>query len=304
MADENARGGLGDHENLSLWPSIPPGTPPDFPPPRVVDLSADPFFPDRELSSIGRPSLTAVTPARANGTAVIVAPGGGYSRITMDHEGREIAAWLGGIGVTTFLMSYRLPAEGHLNGADVPLLDAQRAVRLVRRNAPSWGLDARRIGFMGASAAGHMAASLTASFDRPTYLAVDETDAVSARPDFTILLYPVVTMDAAFAHPGSRLRLLGEPPAADLIERCSPELNIKANSPETFMVLADDDHAVKSENAIRFYQGLKRAGVPAEMHIFRDGGHGFGIERVAGLPASAWPDLCEKWLGRIGMLPV
>lgn len=288
--------------SFALWPATPPGTPDDAPPARIIDLSENPFHPDRELSRISRPTVTAMLPERPNGVAAIMAPGGGYSRIALDKEGREIANWLCPLGVTVFLMTYRLPAEGHSTGAEAPLQDAQRAVRLVRHNAVAWGLNPNRIGLMGGSAAGHMVASTLAGFDMPRYAAQDAADTVSARPDFSILLYPVITMDAAFAHAGSRLRLIGETPDADAIRAYSPDQNVSERTPEVFMVLADDDKAVLPENAIRLYQGLKRAGVRAEMHIFRDGGHGFGIERMAGLPGAAWPTLCEGWLRRIGIL--
>lgn len=287
---------------ISLWPSVPPGTPEDFPPERIADLSESPFHPDRELTRISRPGLTVIRPELPNGAAVIVAPGGGYSRIAMDKEGREIAAWLGQIGITTFLMTYRLPGEGHANGADVPLQDAQRAVRIVRANARDWGLDPARIGLMGASAAGHMVASAVTGFDRAVYQAVDAADEMSARPDFAVLLYPVITMASDFAHAGSRLQLIGEAPDDETVERYSPDRNVSVDVPEVFLVLSDEDQAVVPENAIRFYQGLRRAGVRAEMHIFRDGQHGFGIERVAHLPAGRWPELCAAWMKRIGVL--
>lgn len=192
---------------IPLWTGCPPGTPEDFGPPCGTDLSANPFFPDRELTRISRPNLTVLRPERPNGASTIVAPGGGYSRITMEQEGRSIARWLTTIGVTVFLMTYRLPGEGHDTGADVPLQDAQRSVRLVRSNAQAWGLDPARIGVAGASAAGHMMASLLTGFDRQVHEPVDAADSGSARPDFRLLLYPVISMSADIAHAGSRSRL-------------------------------------------------------------------------------------------------
>ena len=299
----NARA-LPEHASmLPLWPDLPPGTPAGFGPPRITDLSDNPFFPDRELTRISRPSLTVLHPERANGTAVIVAPGGGYSRISIEQEGRSTARWLLSLGVTVFLMTYRLPDEGHANGADVPLQDAQRAVRLVRSAAPDWGLDPARIGVLGASAAGRMMASLITGFDRPVYPPTDAADRASARPDFAILLYPVISMEAGIAHPGSRDRLIGEAPSESAIKRYSPDQNLRSDTPETFIVQADDDEAVPAENALRFYLALRQASVRAELHVFREGGHGFGIEKTAGLPLAAWPDLCAAWMARLGALP-
>ncbi|WP_210259929.1 alpha/beta hydrolase [Martelella sp. HB161492] len=295
--------GLADGMVIKLWPDGAPGTPADFPPQRIVDLSPILFRAERELSSISAPAMTVFRPENPNGMAVIVAPGGGYSRITLAKEGRECAEWLARFGITTFVTTYRLPAEGHENGADAPLADAKRAIRLVRHNAAAFGIDPGRIGVLGASAGGHVMASLLTGFGRDVYQPVDAADAVSARPDFGILLYPVITMDVAFAHAGSRLRMIGETPDAAAIAHYSPDRNVPDDCPEVFMMLADDDRAVPADNAVLFYAGLRRAGVKAELHVFRDGGHGFGVERITHLPGGVWPDLAEAWMRRIGMLP-
>ncbi len=285
-----------------LWPSNAPGTPADFPAELITERSDNRFQPDRMLTRISRPGLTVIRPDNPNGAAVIMAPGGGYSHIVLDKEGREIADWLGGIGITTFLLTYRLPGEGHVNGADVPLQDAQRAMRLVRHNAKHWGIDPKRIGMMGASAGGHVTASLVANFDRKVYDAVDAADEQSARPDFAILLYPVVTMTAPFAHAGSRLLMLGDAPSDEQITQYSPEQTVTAAAPEVFMALSDQDAAVPSENAVFLYGALRSLNIPAELHVFRDGEHGFGIERTTGLPVRHWPMLCAEWLQRIGIV--
>ncbi|MEF2073104.1 alpha/beta hydrolase [Consotaella aegiceratis] len=260
------------------------------------------FKANREISGIVRPSLTVVLPPRPNGTALIIAPGGGYSRIALDKEGLETAEALGPIGVTVFLLSYRLPAEGHADGRYVPLQDGQRAMRLVRHHAEAWGLDPKRIGLMGFSAGGHLAASVVTGHDKAVYDPVDEADRQSARPDFAGLIYPVVSMVDGVAHPGSRTSLIGPDPDAELIREHSPDRHVGPETTETFLVLADDDPAVPAENSVLFYSALRRAGVPAELHIFRDGGHGFGIAEAAHLPIGGWPELFRRWLGRIGVI--
>nr|WP_321975377.1 alpha/beta hydrolase [uncultured Cohaesibacter sp.] len=270
---------------------------------RVVQNSSDVvFFHHMSVSHISRPSLMVIRPEKPNGMAMIIAPGGGYSRITLEVEGRDIADWFGQFGVTCFLLTYRLPSEGHENGKDVPMMDAQRAVRLVRANASRWGLDADRIGLVGASAAGHMASSIISEGEQLLNAPVDEVDGLSARPDFAILLYPVVTLEDPFAHVDSRTCLLGKGAGEELVRQYSSQQRITKNAPEVFLVLADDDPAVPADNSILLYQALRRAGVKAEMHIFRDGGHGFGIRATNGLPVSGWPALCRAWLKRIGML--
>ena len=293
---------LADRQVIDLWTSTPPGTEASPAKPTVTERSKSMFQPDRALTGIVAPSLTALVPPKPNGTSIIVAPGGAYARIVLDKEGKEIADWLRPLGITVFLMTYRLPAEGHLDGQDVPLQDGQRAVRLVRSHAAEWGLDPDRIGFMGFSAAGHLGASLLAGYERDSYKPRDETDKVSARPSFTVLGYPVVSMETGVTHEESRTNLIGKSPSGALIERYSADKQIAKGAPETFIFAADDDPAVPPENSIRLYLGLKRAGVPAEMHLYKEGGHGFGIERAAGLPAAGWINLCEAWMRRIGVL--
>lgn len=286
---------------LDIWPGLPPGTPADMPPERVTDDSTDPFLPRRGVDTISRPTLTVMRPERPNGSAVIVAPGSGYLRIAMDVEGRDIASWLNGLGITALLMTYRLPAEGHANGRDVPMQDAQRALRLVRARAPEWGLDSTRIGILAASAGGHMAAAVIAQPERTFYAPSDDIDALPARPDFSLLLYPVISMEDGPAHEGSRQRLIGNAPSAEERASYSPDRMLEPGAAECFILHADDDPAVPSENAILFYQALKRSGTPAELHILRDGGHGFGIARTGTTAAADWPALAAAWLRRIGM---
>lgn len=293
---------LKDRQVIDLWAAVPPGTEASSAKPTITERSKSLFQPDRALTGIVAPTLTALVPEKPNGIAIIVAPGGAYARIVLDKEGREIADWLRPIGVTVFLMTYRLPAEGHADGKDVPLQDGQRAVRLVREHAAEWGLDPQRIGFMGFSAAGHLGATLVGGFDKEVYKPRDAADQRSARPDFAVLGYPVVSMEDGVTHPESRANLIGKSPTPDLIATYSADLQVKKTSPQTFIFAADDDPAVPPDNAVRLYAALHRAGVAAELHIYKEGGHGFGIERAAGLPAAKWPALCEDWLRRIAVL--
>ncbi|PCF94311.1 alpha/beta hydrolase [Vreelandella nigrificans] len=286
---------------LPLWDKRPEGTPVDLTP-MVDERSKNLFRPDRALTGIVEPSLTAWVPERPNGASIIIAPGGSYRRVVLDKEGIEIAKALAPLGVTSFLLTYRLPGEGHANRADAPLADAQRAMRLVRRHANEWGLDPERIGFLGFSAAGHIGASLATGYNRELYEADGTEQAVSARPDFVALVYPVVTMQDNSVHEGSRTALLGDSPTPQQKSNHSPEEHVTAGTPEVFLVLADDDPSVPPANAIAFYNALHAAGVKTELHIFRDGGHGFGISGASGKPVSGWPLLLADWMVQIGVM--
>ncbi|MET3601611.1 alpha/beta hydrolase [Martelella mangrovi] len=288
---------LVNEQVISLWNGRPAGTP-DTLEPYIVERSKDLFRADRALMGIADPSLTVILPEHPNGTSLIVAPGGSYRRVVLDKEGIEIGKVLANEGVTTFLLAYRLPGEGHEAGPDVTLADGQRAVRLVRAHAEEWGLEPDRIGILGFSAAGHLAASVATAYDREAYAPVDAADSLSARPDFTVLVYPVVTMEDPYAHAGSREALLGKEPTAEDEALYSPERHVTAQTPQTFMVLADNDPSVPSQNAIDFYLALHQAGVPAELHVFSDGRHGFGIRKAAdqGMPVAGWPALLGDWM--------
>lgn len=288
---------------LEIWPNgVAPGSENSPAKLTITERSKVAYWPDRAITGITRPNLTAFVPDKPNGTALIVAPGGAYSRIVLDKEAGEMARWLNPYGVTVFLMQYRLPAEGHANGKDAPLQDAQRAVRYVRAHAKEWNLNPQRIGFLGASAAGHMVASLEVQFAKKVYEPVDAADALSARPDFSILLYPVVSMENATTHMESRTNLLGKDPSADLIKAYSPDQNIIKDAPPTFVVLAEDDPAVPPVNGIGFCNGLSKAGAPCELHTFKEGGHGFGIRDARQLPVSAWPNLAADWMKKAGFI--
>lgn len=288
-----------EHEAvLPLWDAPPEGTPTDLAP-LVEERSNNLFRADRALTAIVMPSVTAWVPENPNGTSIIIAPGGSYRRIVLDKEGVALAP----LGVTSFLLTYRLPGEGHDNRADAPLADAQRAMRLVRGHADEWGLDPERIGFLGFSAAGHLGASLATGYAREAYPTDSDEQAISARPDFVALIYPVVTMQDEGVHAGSRAALLGENPPPQQKHDHSPEEHIGSDGPETFLVLADDDPSVPPANAVAFYSALHAAGVKAELHIFRDGGHGFGIKGAQNKPVAGWPRLLAQWMTQIGVMP-
>lgn len=292
---------LADHQEILLWPGTAPGSAKVTAEEKIVERSKDPSIPDRVVTGITKPSLTAFVPAKPNGIALVVASGGGYEREVIDKEGVEVARAFVPKGITVFLLKYRLPAEGHENGRDVPLQDGQRAVRVVRANAGPWGVDPSKIGVMGFSAGGHLAAYLGARFAAKVNDPVDDIDRTSARPDFLILLYPVVSMEDGVIHAGSKRALLGANPGKDLVAAYSADHQVGKTTPRTLLMLADDDASVPPENSIRYYQALKRAGVPAELHIFAHGGHGFGIRKAAGLPVGNWPNIAWDWMAQSGL---
>jgi acetyl esterase/lipase len=245
------------------------------------------------------PTLTIYrAPRVANGTAVIVAPGGGYSVLAMDHEGRQVAYWFNAMGVSAFVLKYRLGPKYH---HPIELGDAQRAIRTVRARAQEFGVLPDRIGMMGFSAGGHLTATAGTHFDAGKSDASDPIDRVSSRPDFLILGYPVISSDPAIAHAGSFKTLLGEHPDPRLLEDLSNDLRVTPETPPTFLFHTDADTGVPPENSLRFYLALRKAKVPAEMHIFENGPHGVGL--ALNDPAlSVWPTLLMNWLRGRGLL--
>ena len=245
------------------------------------------------------PTLTIYRAARgAVGTGVVVAPGGGYSRLAMDHEGRQVAAWFNAMGVSAYVLKYRLGPRYH---HPIQLGDAQRAIRLVRSRAQEFGLAANRIGMMGFSAGGHLAATAGTHFDEEKADAVEMLERVSSRPDFLILGYPVISFDPAIAHAGSVRSLLGDGPDSQLLEAMSADLHVTGQTPPSFIFHTTTDATVPAENAVRFYLALRKARVPAEMHIFANGPHGVGL--ALGDPAlSVWPTLLSNWIRARGLL--
>jgi acetyl esterase/lipase len=288
---------------LEIWPNgVAPGSENSPAKLTVTERSKVAYWPDRALTGVTRPNLTAIVPDKPNGTVLIVAPGGSYTRMAIDKESAEMARWLNPYGVTVLLMQYRLPAEGHVNGKDVPLQDAQRAVRYVRAHAKEWNLNPAKIGFLGASAGGHMVSSLDVQFAKKVYEPLDEADALSARPDFTILLYPVTSMENGNTHMESRTNLIGKDPSPELIKAYSSDQNLTKDAPPTFVVLAEDDPAVPPSNGIGFCNGLNKIGASCELHTFKEGGHGFGIRDARQLPVSTWPNLAADWMKKLGYI--
>ncbi len=237
--------------------------------------------------------------APATGTAVIVLPGGGYGGLAMDHEGTQIAKWLNAQGITAFVLKYRMHGTGHMH--PIPMMDGQRAVRLVRSRAKEWKIDPSRIGVMGFSAGGHLASTLATHFDGGKSDSDDAIERASSRPDFLILCYPVISMTADYAHKGSVANLLGKSPDPKLLHDLSNDTQVTSETPPTFIFQTSEDKGVPAENCVSFYLALHKAGVPAEMHIFQSGKHGVGLAKD--LPGTnKWPELCHEWLKVRGLL--
>lgn len=255
---------------------------------------ASPF--DRSVTGVRAPEITVYAPQNPNGVGILVTPGGSYRRVVLDKEGSALAPCFNAKGYTLFVMTYRLPADQHAEGADAPLADVQRAMRTLRARAEEWRLDPNKLGILGFSAGGHVAASLGTRYHDTVYPPVDEIDRQSARPAFMALVYPVITMLAAIDHPISRQQLLGELPTDEQVNRYSPEQNVDSETPPTFLLHAVDDPSVKVENSVVMFSALRRRGVPVEMHLFEQGKHGFGIRDALGLPAAVWPELMMAWI--------
>lgn len=288
-------------ETLPLWPKGPPGGEKVTVNENIIDRTVVGGLRDQAIEHTRNPTLTVLRPAKPNGAAVLIFPGGGYVRATMDKEGADIGRWLAARGYTCFSASYRMPGDGWAAGPDTPLQDAQRALRLVRSKAAQMGFAANRIGVMGFSAGGHMAASLLTRYDDKVYEAADAIDALSARPDIGCLMYPVISFAPGLMHEGSRRQMIGAAPTPEQITKYSPDLHITAQTPPTFLVHAADDSAVPMGNSIGFFTALKAAKVAGEMHIFEKGGHGFGMRGAEGKPVGAWPDLFARWAADKGV---
>ena len=287
-----ASGGLAadDAKKIDLWPEGVPGLRADATPEKIENARA---------SNVHHPYME-VFPAPADqavGTAVIICPGGAYLRLSIENEGSLIAQRLNKVGVTAFVLHYRMVEYGH----PAPMRDVLRAIRLVRSRAAEFGLKSDRIGVVGSSAGGHLAATAATLFNDPEGQTGAALDATSARPDFAVLLYPVITMKEPLTHAGSRRALLGATPAPELVERMSLETRVTKETPRTFLIAAEDDTTVPVENSLMFYQSLRNAKVAAEMHLWPKGGHGFGMRQDIGA-AATWSDRCEDWMRANGWL--
>lgn len=280
---------------LPLWPGKPPGGEKVTVTQSEIARSDDPRFKDVAILNVTQPNLTLFRPEKPNGAAMLIIPGGGYQRVVVGKEGYDIAQWLAGVGVTVYVLLYRLPADGWAAGPDAPLQDAQRAIRVIRSQAGRYGFDANRVGVMGFSAGGHLAAMAATRYGKQTYQPVDAADQLSARPDIAALGYPVITMKPGLTHGGSARQMLGESPSEASIAAFSAETGVPADVPPTFITHAADDGAVPVENALLMYAALRAQKAKVAMHLFEAGGHGFGLRSAKAAPVSAWPDLFIEW---------
>lgn len=259
------------------------------------------IYPEREIfwiEKIQTPALEIFLPnnRQKTGKAVIICPGGGYHGLAYDFEGSDIAKWYNSKGIVAFVLKYRMPNSASVKVSyEAPLQDAQRAIRLVRFHADKWGVNKNDVGIMGFSAGGHLASTLGTQFDKKNNFKETVIDKISARPDFMILMYPVVTMKSNYTHNGSRKSLLGKNPSKEMIAQFSNENQVTKNTPPTFIVHAGDDTVVPVENSLQLYQSLKDHGVLTEMHIYPEGGHGFGLAIGRGRLQN-WSDHLYEWL--------
>lgn len=294
--------GIDRATSIRLWNGPAPG---DLTPARqetVVDRSSGSAMPDRAVSGISQPRLLVFRARRPNGAALLVLPGGGYRRVVLDREGIETARWAQALGFTTFVLLYRLPAEGWLRPETVALSDAQRAMRLIRQRADYYGVNPDRVAVLGYSAGGHLCADLASRFAGSFYAPTDNADRLSARPFCTAQIYPVVSMDPAVAHAGSRERLLGASPFVAQQDALSPDMAAGTDGPPHFLVHAEDDRVVPVENTLRLRASLVRRGIPVETHLFANGGHGFGLGKGKCAAIRRWPDLWLSWVQSRGLV--
>jgi acetyl esterase/lipase len=231
----------------------------------------------------------------------VICPGGGYGFLAMDHEGHQIAQWLNSLGVAGFILKYRHRNSGAGYGHPAPLQDAQRAVSMVRSRASEWNINPNRIGILGFSAGGHLASTAGTHFHKGSKDAKVSIDRVSSRPDFMILIYPVISLTEWFTHGGSSRNLLGDNPDKKLVENLSNEKQVTSETPPTFLVHTYEDKGVPAEHSIYFYLALRKAKVPAEMHIYQKGPHGFGLGKKHGA-VSSWSVRCAEWMRGLGLL--
>jgi acetyl esterase/lipase len=276
---------------IKLWPQ------------GVPNSIANSHYEERIVKSWGRDCYANITDpeiqiypapkAKATGTAVVICPGGGYVRIAYTHEGNDVAAWFNEHGITAVILKYRLPSDSIMKDPSIgPLQDAQQAIRMVRRRASEWNIDPDKIGIMGFSAGGHLASTLSTHFNDEVY---ETNDTTSSRPDFSILIYPVISMINLVTHMGSRINLLGENPDTSTIVRFSNELQVTKETPPTFLVHSENDGAVPVSNSVNYFYALQKNNIPAELHIYQTGGHGYGLG-IGGSTENHWPEACLNWL--------
>jgi len=280
---------------LNLWPGLPPLQKESNLQEQAVQQGIV------RISNVQIPSIEVYLPTMqsATGEAVLIFPGGGYGILAYDWEGTDFAKWLNSHGIAGIVVKYRLPLSTSLTDPkEVPLLDAQRAIRLVRQNAESWNINPSKVGIMGFSAGGHLAATLSTSFTHELPLEKDAIDALPARPDFSILAYPVISFRDAAAHSGSRKNLLGDQASSELVDRFSNELQVTTDTPPTFLVQAQDDKGVPLQNSLLYFQALHAKGVKAALHIYPTGGHGFAFGLGKGA-VEGWREVLIDWMKEI-----
>jgi len=246
-----------------------------------------------KVRNVQRPILSVFLPAKnySTGKGVLVLPGGGYGMLAYDWEGTDVAKWLNSIGIAAFVLKYRLPSvKSQKTPYKAPLQDARQAMKLIRKNAESYNVKTDEIGVMGFSAGGHLASTLS------THFTLDNISEV--RPDFSVLIYPVVTMKKDFTHKGSRSNLLGKSPKADLVNLFSNELQVSKNTPPTFIIHATDDKAVPVENSLQYYEALKKFDIKSELHVYEKGGHGFSLA-TKNEYLSTWKTLFKNWVNNL-----
>lgn len=283
---------LAQNHIIPLWEGTPPLQ-------KEMDLKEEAVHEGiLRISNVQQPTIEVYLPTKqiATGEAVVIFPGGGYGILAYNWEGTDFAKWLNSQGIAGIVVKYRLPISKSLTDPkEVPLLDAQRAIRLVRHHASDWNINPEKVGIMGFSAGGHLASTLSTQYEHSIDRDMDSIDQLSARPDFSILVYPVITFNDRFTHGGSKKNLLGEKPDPKLVERFSNELNVNENTPPTFLVHAQDDQAVPLENSTLYYQALHANQVKASLHIYPTGGHGFAFGMGRGAVEN-WRDTLLDWI--------
>ncbi|HEY8933910.1 MAG TPA: alpha/beta hydrolase [Cyclobacteriaceae bacterium] len=280
-----------------ILPLYPDKIPNSIPGPDEEATYTDGWF---RYVNISRPTLSVFLPPPniANGTAVVICPGGGYGVVAFQHEGEAVAKELNKVGIAAFVLKYRIPNDKIMTDKKIgPLQDAQQAIKVVRERAREWKINPDRVGIAGFSAGGHLASTAGTHFDKPV---IENKDNINLRPDFMILIYPVISFTDSLAHLGSRENLIGKNPSQELINYYSNELQVTSKTPTTFLVHAGDDDAVKVENSLRFYEVLKKNNVKAELFIFPAGSHGFGL--INPTTKDHWMDRCIDWMQSNGWI--
>lgn len=278
------------NQTIPLWNKIPDEI-------KATDYKEKEILKDGKLQSTSQvsvPTLSIFIPkeVKPNQTAVVICPGGGYTHLAFEKEGTKVAEWFNSIGIAAFVLKYRMPTDLTMKNKSVgPLQDAQEAIRYVRQNAAKWNIDPNKIGILGFSAGGHLASTASTHYDDKVY---ESAYKVSARPDFSLLIYPVISMENEITHKGSQTNLLGNNPSKELIDSFSNEKKVTSKTPPTFLIHATDDTVVIPENSINYYLALKKNGVSAEMHVYEKGGHGFGLG--VAYTSKFWTRDCEEWL--------